>query len=314
MSSLDTSPPLRTPAGVAALTAERVEERPFRGILFILLAMTIFSGMDGMSKLLAADYRPEEIAWGRYGFILLFLAPMLIRHSGRAKLRTRYPWRQLLRGFCMLGSSLFFIAALARLPIAEASAIGFVSPLMITALSIPLLGEKVGPRRWSAVVVGFVGVLVVMRPGTAAFDPAAVLPILSSACWALGLIITRQMQASEHVLTTLLWSTATGFVALTLVVPFVWVPPTAEGWALLAGQAVLSIVGQWFLIRAFSFAGASLLAPFSYSQMLWATAIGYVVFSQLPDLLTWIGTAIIIASGLYTLHRERVVHGRGRGR
>jgi drug/metabolite transporter (DMT)-like permease len=312
MASLDTSSPLRSPGGVAALTVERLQDKPFRGIGFTLLAMAIFSMMDGMSKFLAVDYPPVEIAWGRFFFVFLFVLPLALRPEARRRLPSRFLFRHLVRGLCMLGSSIFFIFALAALPIAEASAIGFVSPLMTTALSIPLLGEKVGIRRWSAVVVGFIGVLVVMRPGTGAFEAAALLPICSSACWALGLIITRQMQASEPVLTTLFYSTLVGLVLTTVALPWSWTPLSAEGWTLLLLQGVLSVVAQYFLIRAFSYAGASLLAPFSYSQMLWSTLIGFFVFHQLPDLPTWIGAAIIIASGLYTLHRERVVRARDR--
>jgi drug/metabolite transporter (DMT)-like permease len=284
--------------------ARPVVDQPLTGIGLILLAMAVFSAMDGISKGLAAHLHPVEVAWGRFLFITLILVPAVIRQP-RA-LVTRYKRRHVLRGLCMLCSSLFFIAGLARLPIAEAAAIGFVSPLMITALSIPLLGEQVGVRRWSAVVVGFIGVLVVMRPGTGAFDIAALFPIASAACWALGIIITRQMQGTEGVLTTLAWSTVVGFVVLSLTVGLFWRPPDALEWSLMAANGVLSAGGQVLLIAAFRYAGASLLSPFSYSQMLWATLIGYFAFGQLPDALTWTGAIIVIASGVYTLHRERI--------
>jgi drug/metabolite transporter (DMT)-like permease len=290
---------------VAAPPLARPEiEQPFKGIALMLLSMAVFSVMDGVSKLLAAELHPFEVAWGRFLFVTLILVPALAMRP-RA-LVSAHPRRQILRGFCMLGSALFFIAGLAQLPLAEASAIGFVSPFMITALSIPLLGEQVGIRRWSALAVGFIGVLVVMRPGSAAFDPAALFPIASAACWALGIIITRQMQGREGVLTTLAWSTAVGFAALSLVVWPFWQGPTALQWALLAAMGVLSTGGQVLLIASFRYAGASLLSPFSYSQMVWATMIGFFVFGHLPDAWTWAGAAIIIASGIYTLHRERV--------
>jgi drug/metabolite transporter (DMT)-like permease len=295
------------PAGraVAAPPLTRVlVDKPFRGIVLMLLAMAVFSTMDGISKLLTAQLHPVEIAWGRFLFVTVILLPVLIARP-RA-LVTRYPQQHMLRGVCMLGSSLFFVAALAHLPIAEASAIGFVAPLLITALSIPLLGEQVGIRRWSAVVVGFIGVLVVMRPGTSAFDPAVLFPAASAACWALGIIITRQMQGRDGVLTTLAWSTGIGFAILCLAVWPFWRAPTPLEWALLATMGALSTGGQILLIASFRYAGASLLSPFSYSQMIWATLIGFFAFGQLPDAATWIGAAIIIASGIYTLHRERV--------
>lgn len=284
--------------------ARAVVDQPLTGIGLMLLAMAVFSVMDGVSKGLAAQLHPVEVAWGRFLFVSLILVPAVLRQP-RA-LATRHKRRHVLRGLCMLCSSLFFIAALAKLPIAEAAAIGFVSPFMITALSIPLLGEHVGVRRWSAVVAGFIGVLVVMRPGTAAFDSAALYPIASAACWALGIIITRQMQGIEGVLTTLAWSTMVGFVVLSLVVAPFWQTPAALQWLMMAATGALSTGGQVLLIASFRYAGASLLSPFSYSQMLWATLIGFFAFGQLPDALTWTGAGIIIASGVYTLHRERI--------
>jgi drug/metabolite transporter (DMT)-like permease len=284
--------------------ARAVIDQPLTGIGLMLLAMAVFSGMDGISKGLASHLHPVEVAWGRFLFVTLILVPAVLWRP-RA-LATRHKGRHVLRGFCMLCSSLFFIAGLAKLPIAEAAAIGFVSPLMITALSIPLLGEHVGVRRWSAVIVGFIGVLVVMRPGTGAFDPAALYPIASAACWALGIIITRQMQGIAGVLTTLAWSTIVGFAVLSLAVAPFWQTPEPLQWLMMAAMGVLSTGGQVLLIGSFRYAGASLLSPFSYSQMLWATLIGYFAFGQLPDALTWTGAGIIIASGIYTLHRERI--------
>ncbi len=272
-----------------------------------LLAMAVFSGMDATSKLFAASHHPVQVAWARYLFILLFLAPVVAGGRGRA-VRTARLWLQLARGLCMLGSALFFIFALSRLPLATATSLGFVSPLLVTALSIPMLGERVGVRRWLAVAVGFAGVLIVVRPGAASFDPAALLPIASSACWAMGLIITRMMRGSEPVLTTLLLSTLVAFAATSLAVLPVWRPMPAEIWALAALMGGLSTVGQYFLIAAFRYAPPSLLAPFSYSQIVWATLLGLALFGTLPDVLTWVGAAVIVGSGIYTLHRERVLH------
>jgi drug/metabolite transporter (DMT)-like permease len=300
---------LPRPAEPGAALRSFAADRPYVGIGLTCLSMAIFSAMDGLSKLLTQGFAPPQIAWARFFFILLFLAPVLVLRGGPRLLRSTRPWLQVARGFCMLASALFFIFGLSFLPIADATSIGFVSPLFVTALSIPILGEKVGVRRWSAVLVGFVGVLVLVRPGSSAFTAAALFPVASSACWALGLIITRIMQSSDAVLTTLAWSTAVGFLVLTPVALPMWHPPSLEGWILLGAAALLSMIGQLFLISAFRFAPASLLAPFSYTQIVWATLIGLFVFGTAPGPHTWVGAGIVVASGLYILHRERVVRG-----
>jgi drug/metabolite transporter (DMT)-like permease len=298
---------------MAVLSETRPEmvDRTLAGIAMTLGAMMIFSAMDGISKILAEDYHPLEIACVRSLFTILVLAPFIVR--SRSALRSSLPWHQVGRGLCMITSSTFFIFALSRLPIADATAIGFVSPLLVTALSIPLLGEKVGIRRWSAVIVGFVGVVIVVRPGSGAFNSAALFPLISSASWALGLILTRLMRGSQAVLTTIFYSTLVGLVVTALVLPLVWRMPDAHGWALMAAMGIFSAAGQTLLIVALSRAPASLVAPFSYSQMLWSTLVGFFVFKTVPDAVTWTGAAIIIASGLYILHRERVVHRQARG-
>lgn len=284
-----------------------VSDRPYAAIGLICLAMGIFSIMDGIAKLLTAELSPAEIAWVRFVFLLVFLAPFVLR---RGRLRTSRPGLQVARGFCMLGSSVFFIDGLKHLPIADATSIGFVSPLFVTALSIPILGEHVGIRRWSAVLVGFVGILLLVRPGSASFAVEALYPVASAACWAVGLIITRLMHSSDHPFTTIAWSTAVGAAALLPVVPLTWETPSALALALIALAAALSLVAQFCLVSAFRFAPASLLAPFSYSQIVWSTLIGLGLFATLPDANTWAGAAIVVASGLYILHRERIVRRR----
>jgi drug/metabolite transporter (DMT)-like permease len=285
-------------------------DRTLTGIAMSLGAMVIFSAMDGVSKLLTAGYHPLEISCIRALVTLVVLAPFVARSS--ASLRTTMPWHQLGRGLCMTGSSVMFILGLSQLPIADATSIGFVSPLLVTALSIPFLGEKVGLRRWSAVMVGFAGVLIVVRPGTGAFNPAALYPLLSAVSWALGLILTRQMRGSQAVLTTVFYSTVVGLLVPALALPIVWRAPDLQGWLLMALMGVFSAMGQSLTIAALTRAPASLVAPFSYSQILWSTLIGFFVFNTLPDAVTWVGAGIIVASGLYTLHRETVVHRRNR--
>jgi len=289
---------------IAAAPGRAAAERPFFAIGLVLLAVMLFSGMDAMSKLLVVDYDPFEVVWGRYVVITAILAPLVLRRPRHLKsLRLGL---QLARGIGMLGAALFFIAGLARLPIADATAIGFASPLLVTALSIPLLGERVGPRRWTAVAAGFVGVLVVIRPGSGAIGWAALLPLASATCWALSLVVTRRMRHDDGALTMLFYSTVIGVVLASAALPLVWRTPDVRAWAMLAAMGVLSVAGQYLLIVALTRSAASLVAPFSYSQIVWSTLMGILVFGTVPTGATWLGAGIVIASGVYIAHRERI--------
>jgi drug/metabolite transporter (DMT)-like permease len=279
-------------------------ERPFLAIGLVLLAVGLFSVMDALSKLLAARLDPIEVVWGRYLVILVMLAPLALRRP--LLLVAARPALQLLRGVSVLGAALLFIAGLQRLALADATAIAFASPLIVTALSIPLLGEHIGVRRWSAVAVGFAGVLVVVRPGSGAIGTAAFLPLLSAACWALGIVVTRRMGGTDRPVTTLLYSTTIGFVLSGAALPFVWRHASLADWTLMAAMGVLSAAGQYLFIAGLVRGAASLLAPFSYSQMIWSTAMGYLVFGAVPTVWTWCGAALVVASGVYIAHRERV--------
>jgi drug/metabolite transporter (DMT)-like permease len=280
-------------------------EQPLAAIGLVLTAMLAGSAADAVSKLLAVGYDPIEVVWGRFVFVQILLLPFLLR-PGSGVLRSRRPGLQVLRGVCILASAILFVAALVHLPIADATAIGFVSPLVITGLSIPLLGEKVGVRRWSAVGVGFIGVLIVIRPGSTAFNPAAVLPLLSATCWAVGLIITRHLRLTDRALTTMAYSTSVPLIATSVAVVAVWRTPSVKDWALMAGMGALNTLSHYLVIRGYMRGPASLLAPFSYSTMIWSTLAGYLLFDAIPGQTTWIGAAVVIASGLYVLHRERV--------
>lgn len=266
-----------------------------RGILLIVAATICFSTSDTMAKVLSAHLPAAEIAWIRY-VVFVGLAAGLVRRS-RAGMRMRNPWLQVVRGLGLVGSAVFFMLSLRSLPLAEAATISFVSPVLITILSVPLLGEVVGLRRWAAVAVGLLGVLVVVRPGTAAFQPAALFGLASSLAWAVAVIITRKMSGANAA-AMLLWSALTGLAVLTLMLPFVFVRPTLWelGFGMLLG--VVASTGQYLMVYAYRYAGASMLAPFSYAQLIWAVIAGYVVFHALPDGWTLAGGAIIAASGL----------------
>jgi drug/metabolite transporter (DMT)-like permease len=290
----------------AARPAPARADRPFRGIALIL-ASTIFLGTsDATSKYLSGTLPSIEIAWIRFLVFALIMVPAMLPGSPLYALRTSRPGLQGLRGAALLGSSLLFISGLRFLPIAEASATSFISPLFVTALSIFFLGESVGVRRWLATAVGLIGVLIILRPGTSAFHLAAFFPVVSALAWAGTLVMTRMLSGKESVLTTMTYSSITGFGILCALVPLVWVAPTWHDilFGILIG--VSSTAGQWIVVLAFRYADASVLAPFSYTQLLWVSILGFLVFGEVPDIWTVTGAAFIVASGLYTAHRERV--------
>jgi drug/metabolite transporter (DMT)-like permease len=234
------------------------------------------------------------------------MTPAMLPVSPLFALQTERRGLHLLRGAALVGSSLFFISGLHYLPIAEASATGFVSPLFVTALSIIFLGEKVGLRRWIATALGLLGVIIILRPGTSAFHPAAFFPLVSALAWACTLIMTRMMSGSERAVTTMTYSSIAGVCILSAMVPFVWVTPSWHDILFGIFIGVASTAGQWIVVLAFRYADASVLAPFSYTQLLWVSILGYLVFGEVPDIWTITGAAFIVASGLYTAHRERV--------
>ncbi len=276
-----------------------------RGVLLVVAAVFFFSCSDATAKYLTATLPSIEIAWIRYTCFLLLVLPLAMGDGG-VRVRTQQPLMQILRGLGMLGSGVFFILGINYLPLAEAAATSYVSPAFVTALSIPLLGERVGPRRWVAVAIGLVGVLIVIRPGGAAFQPAAIFPILSAISWSAGIIITRRMTGAERPTTTLIWTALTGFAVLCVLLPFNAVTPTLKELALGVLIGLVSTLGQWLLIQAYRYGDASVLAPFSYIQLVWSTGLGYLVFSAAPDPWTLVGIAVIIISGIYTVHRERI--------
>jgi len=290
----------------AARKAPARADHPFKGIALILASTVFLGASDVTAKYLSTTLPSIEIAWIRFLTFALIMSPAMLPGSPLFALRTGRLGLQLLRGAALLGSSLFFISGLRFLPIAEASATGFVAPLFVTALSIVFLSEKVGVRRWIATAVGLVGVLIILRPGTSAFHPAAFFPIVSALAWACTLIMTRMMAGREHVLTTMTYSSIAGACILTLLVPFVWVAPSWHDIMFGIFIGVASTAGQWIVVLAFRYADASVLAPFSYTQLLWVSILGFLVFGEVPDIWTVVGAAFIVGSGLYTAHRERV--------
>lgn len=291
----------------------RLEERPAENkplaIAFILSAALIFACSDAVSKLMVAQIHPVEASWIRSVVVILITLPIAYRRAGGVIFRPHHPLRQVLRGLGVLMSSLLFLTGLTYLPLADASAINFIWPVLITVFAVVFLGEKVGIRRVSATIVGFLGMLLIVRPGSGSFQMAAVYPLGGAAFWALSNVLTRSMSETDPPETTIVWSAAVMLIGTTILLPFVWVTPSL--YLILLGTVVGigSAVAHALIVFALERANASTLAPFSYIQIVWATLIGYLVFGTIPDRWIFAGATLIVASGLYTAHRERV---RGR--
>jgi drug/metabolite transporter (DMT)-like permease len=301
------------PAAARASVSVRPEVRlpgladeTLRGIGLILLSTIFFSSSDILAKHMTETMPPLQVTWMRYIVFLVIALPMAWRALGSRAMHTTRPLLQVLRGLGVAGSSIFFILGITSLQVADATAIGFVAPIFITALSIPLLGEKVGLRRWLAAMVGLVGVLIIVRPGTGTFQMAALLPVCSAAVWAFSAVATRLMSRTERPETTFAWTAIVGLVALSAVMPFIWVTPGWEWIALGTVMGLLSTAGHYVIVLAYRRAPASVLAPFTYTQLIWATGLGFLAFGVVPGVTTYVGAAFIAASGLYTAHRERV--------
>jgi drug/metabolite transporter (DMT)-like permease len=294
-----------TTAAVQRDLAHRHADMPLRGILLIVTSTVFLACSDTLAKYLSHDMPSLEIAWIRFAVFTLIMMPGVIAHLPANVLYTARPGLQILRGLGLAGSSILFICGLRYLPIAEASATSFIAPIFVTGLSILFLRESVGKRRWAATIAGLIGVLVIVRPGTAAFHPAAILPIVSALCWAGTLVLTRLISGADRTLTTMTISALVGFVLLTVMLPFSWTAPGLREVGLAVAIGITSTAGQWIVALAYRYGDASVLAPFSYSQLVWVSILGFLVFGEIPDLSTICGAIIIIGSGLYTAQRER---------
>jgi drug/metabolite transporter (DMT)-like permease len=281
------------------------EGRP-TAILLILAAAFVFALSDTAAKFVVGQLPPLEVHWFRSVVVLVLSGAVILRRSGLGAFRTAHPVLQTVRGLCVMGASLLFLSGLVYLPVADASAINFVWPLLITVFSVILLKEQVGLRRALATAAGFLGMLVIMRPGSGAFHPAAVFPLGAAVVWAFASVLTRMMSRDERTETTILWSAAVACVLGTIALPFVFVMPTSRDLAICGIIGLGSAAAHAMVIHAFSQATASSLAPYTYSQLIWAALCGWLFFGSLPDGWTIAGAAIIAASGIYTAHRERV--------
>lgn len=286
------------------------------GILLILAAFLVFALTNALAKYLnqRLGVPMGMVVWGRYTFQLPAIASALVGAPVFAALPA-LRWRmQVFRGLLALAGSAFYHSAIAFIPLAEASAVGYASPIFVTLLSVLALDERVGVRRWSAVGIGFVGVLLVVRPGLGLVHWAAALPLGMAFCFACFQIVTRSLTATEDAKLTLLATALVGSAVMAVAVPFFWAPIGPAAWALLALLGALTAFGHFLMIRAYARALASVVSPFAYSQMLWIILLGYLVFGDFPDRWTLLGAACIIASGLYIFYRETALRRARRDR
>jgi drug/metabolite transporter (DMT)-like permease len=290
---------------VSGLPAEAA--RPVVGIAFLLGAVVCFACLDGLGKWINRTNDPMLTAALRYfsSFVLgsLFLNPL----SRPAILRTRAPWLQIARALFLVAATITSFFAVHRLELTQATAITFVSPLIVAVIAGPLLGEWIGVRRAIAVVIGFGGVLVITRPGSGGFQPAMLLAGMTAIVNAMYSVTTRMLAGRDTSETTMFYMGLVGCVVFVPVVPFIWVAPASLAmWGMMIGLGAFGALGHWLLILAHKHAPASLLAPFFYVQLLVASFVGFLAFGEVPDRWTILGGAIVMSSGMYLLYRERV--------
>jgi drug/metabolite transporter (DMT)-like permease len=277
-----------------------------RGILHMLAAVFVFSVSNALVKWAAATYPVGEITFFRNLAALLPTMALVAAHGGLGRLRTRHPLAHLFRAGMGVVSMLLIFYAFKTLPIADATAISFAAPIFMTALSVPLLKEKVGVYRWSAVVVGFIGVLVITRPGHHILNLGTAAAVVSAATYALAMIGVRRMSRTEHPVTIIFYFAVIGTIAMALLLPFGWVTPDAVGATILVAIGLAGGIGQYFLTQAFRIAPAAVAAPFNYAGIVFAGAFGYFIWDEVPRAHVLIGSAIVIASGLFIIYRETV--------
>lgn len=282
-----------------------------RAILAIVFSVACFSVLNAISKTLTQHYPVVQVIWARYVFAFVFMMALFLPRSGLALFRWHNVGSQVVRGLLLFFSSFLYFHGLVYLPLATAASISLTSPLIVTALSPRFLGEPVGVRRWIAVCVGFVGALIVVRPGHAHFEWHSLLIVASTLCSAFYQLFSRRYGQAERPDASATMATIVGTVAAAPMLPFEWVTP-ALGWdcVLFVAIGVMAGIGHYFLTIAYSQAPAATVAPFNYVQLIGAAILGYLVFDSIPDFWTWVGAAVIVCSGLYLGHAERLRYRR----
>ncbi len=275
-----------------------------KAITFNLLAWVMLPIMDGIAKYLSSDLPVLQITWARYFFTVFFTLPIMFFLFNKDLVWTANPKLQFLRGLILLIANICFFYSISIISLAKALTLAFIAPLIVTACSPFFLGEKVGYRRWLAVIIGFIGTLVVIRPGFVEINLASIAALITGIMYGFYLIITRKLSSSDNPLLTLLLTGVVGAIIISLIMPIVWVKPSLIQWSLMAAVGIFACIGHFFLILSLKYADASKLAPFSYFEIITNIIIGYYFFGDFPDKWTFFGLLIIVSAGIYIFRRE----------
>ena len=276
------------------------------GLTYMFVGMSLFAATDAIAKLLTETIPPLQVVWSRQCGLLLGVL-ILISVKGLGVLASKNPKLQIVRGVLAATSATLFIVGIAYIPLADAVALTFVAPFIVTILGAVVLKEPVGLRRWIAVVIGFMGTLIIIRPGLGVLHPAAFLLIIAASAFALRQILSRFLAGADKTPTTVAYTAIVAWLLLSIPLPFIWETPQSSREILfLILIAIMAASGETLVIMALDTAQAVVLAPVHYSLLLWGTLYGFLIFGQLPDGWTMAGALIIVITGLYTLHRERV--------
>ena len=287
-------------------TGTGIVDRPLAGIALVAAGVLVFSAYNALGKWLAADYSPWQIMFFRGLFALLPFAAFALATRATAVLRSRQPGMQVLRAAFGFGANLCFIFAYREMPLADAVAIGYAAPIFIVVLSVPLLSERVGPRRAAAALVGFVGVLLITQPGGGVFSAGALYALGGTLCYSLLVISTRRLGMHDNVFCTVIYSSGLYALACLVVLPLVWVTPDMLDAGLLVATGLLGGTGMYLFVQAYRHADAAVLAPFDYTAMLWAALFGFLLWGEIPAPAAIAGMAIIAGAGLFLMHHERM--------
>ena len=291
------------------MTAQNATAQNTRLGIWLMVATTlVFAAQDGVSRHLAAEYNVLMVVMIRYWFFAAFVIALAARTGGglRAAVRTRYPKLQVFRGLLLITEICVMVAGFVMLGLVESHAVFASYPLMIAALSGPILGEKVGWRRWAAIGVGFLGVLVMLQPGSGVFSVWLLVPLASAFMFAVYGLLTRYVAQGDAASVSFFWTGVVGAAGMTVVGIWFWEPMSAPDWGWMAALCCSAVLGHWLLIRAYAVAEASAVQPFAYLQLVFASGIGIVVFDEDLRVNVAIGAALVVAAGLFTLWRQRV--------
>lgn len=279
-----------------------------RGMSFIILSTLIFAAQDGITRHLSTLYSPPMVVMMRFWFLAGFTLVLASRQPGgiARAVQSHYPWIQVARGVVLVVQITIMSLAFVKLGLIEAHAVATAYPLIVSALAGPILGEKVGWRRWLAVAVGFVGEIIILSPGFGVFSPWALLPASGALLFALYVILTRLVADRDSSATSFLYTGLVGALAATVVGVFFWHPMTAADWGLMLVLCILSAAGHWFLIKAYAAAEAATVQPFAYLQLVWVSVLGITLFGEVLRLNVALGAALVVVAGLFTLWRQYV--------